>query len=341
MSYSRRAVGVGTSRGLAAFALALRAHRLGSIAIRLLAATLLAAAHAAASRAQEIGPIDAKVNYVYATQFGFGGYKVGGLRSDVYSIPIGFTIDDVLGDWDLEVGIPITYGRFRFSASVPVLEGGMEVGSAFVRVETNTMATEPKLQLNIPIPAIPGLRISPLGAFGFGGTFATDGTSQTDGVKQNLSTSETPFYTYQVGLSSLYTRRFDEFLLLVGNAFVYAGDASFDSTDDIVEGYGTFKTGVEGRYPLWFDIGEFIPDVGAFFAYNLFTPSLEFSRVGQRTLEIDQIFEVGGTIGASQPFTIPWVPEMVDHALDDFRLGVGYQTGEDLDGVRLTFGFPF
>jgi hypothetical protein len=341
MSYSRRAVEVRASRGLAAFALVARARRLGSIAIRLLATALVAAAGASTSRAQEIGPVDAKVNYVYATQFGFGGYKVGGLRSDVYSIPIGFTIDDVLGDWDLEVGIPITYGRFRFSASVPVLENGMEVGSAFVRLETNTMATEPKLQLNIPVPAIPGLRISPLGAFGFGGTFATDATIQREGVKQELPTSETGFYTYQIGISTMYTRRFDEFLLLVGNAFIYAGDATFDSTDDTVEGYGTFKTGVEGRYPLGFSIGEFVPDAGAFLAYNLFTPSLQFSRVERRALEIDQIFEVGGTIGASQPFTIPWVPEMVDHALDDFRLGVGYQTGEDLDGVRLTFGFPF
>jgi hypothetical protein len=308
--------------------------RFAALALDLVVATVVATG-ASVARAQEVGPVDAKVNYVYATQFGFGGYKVGGLRTDVYSLPIGFTIDDVLGDWDLEVGIPVTYGRFRFSASVPLLDGG----SAFVRIETNTIASEPKLQLNIPIPAIPGLRISPLGAFGFGGTFATDATAQTAGQKEDVPTSETGFYTYQIGISGLYTHRWNEFRLLVGTAFIYAGDASF--SDDDVEGYGTLKTGVEGRYPLGFQIGEFIPDAGAFFAYNFFTPSLQFSRVERAALEVDQIFEVGGTIGASEPFTIPWVPEMVDHALDDFRIGVGYQTGKDLDGVRLTFGFPF
>jgi hypothetical protein len=314
--------------------------RIRSTARRLLAATGLAAV-AQTAAAQEVAQFDAKVNYVYATQFGFGGYKVGGLRTDVYSLPIGFTIDDVLMDWDLAVGIPITYGRFRFSDSIPVFENGVQTRSVFVRVDTNTMASEPKLQLDIPIHAIPGLRISPLGAFGFGGTFATDASAQEGNVKQSLPTSETAFYTYQIGVSSMYTRSWNDFRLLVGNAFIYAGDASFDSTDDTVEGYGTFKTGVEGRYPLGFEIGEFIPDIGAFFAYNLFTPSLQFTRVQRNPLEIDQIFEVGGTIGASQPFTIPWVPEVVDHALDDFRLGVGYQTGKDLDGVRLTFGFPF
>jgi hypothetical protein len=340
MWHSRRSAEVAASRRIPASICGARMRQLGSIARRLLAATGFAVV-AQAAQAQEVGPFDAKVNYVYATQFGFGGYKVGGLRSDVYSIPIGFTIDDVLMDWDLDVGIPITYGRFRFSDAVPVFENGVETGSVFFRIETNTMASEPKLQLNIPIPAIPGLRISPLGAFGFGGTFATDATAQVDGVELDLSTSETAFYTYQIGVSSMYTRRFDDFRLLVGNAFVYAGDATFDSSDDTVEGYGTFKTGVEGRYPLGFQIGDLVPDVGAFFVYNLFTPGLQFTRVQRDPLEIDQIFEVGGTIGAAEPFAIPWVPEMVEHALDDFRLGVGYQTGKDLDGVRLTFGFPF
>lgn len=282
--------------------------------------------------------IEPRVNYVYATQFGFGGYKVGGLRTDVYSLPIGFAIDDVIAEtWDLQIGLPITYGRFRFSDGID-----RDGQNAFIRASTNTIAIEPKLQLDIPIPAIPGLRLSPLGAFGFGSTFSTDASVELNGQRIGLDTDENGFYTYQVGLSSVFRYPWNDFTFLLGNAFIYAGDASFtDGEDDAVEGYGTFRTGVEGRHPLGFQIGEIVPDAGVFFVYNLFTPSLEFTRTERQTLEIDQIFEIGGTIGLAQPYEISWAPEMLNDALDEFRLGVGYQGGKDLDGVRLTFGFPF
>src|SRR5690606_12269297 len=165
---------------------------------------------------------------------------------------------------------------------------------------------------------------------------------QVNGVKQRVSSDETAFYTYQIGISSIFHYPWNDFTFLFGNAFIYAGDASFDDgEDESVEGYGTFMTGIEGRHPLGFEIGDFVPDAGVFFVYHLFTPSLEFTRVGRTTLEIDQIFEVGGTIGLARPYEVSWAPEMLNEALADFRIGIGYQSGEDLDGVRLTFGFPF
>src|SRR5262245_17920687 len=82
------------------------------------AAVLLVAARAVAQQGDN--EPQARINYVYATQFGFGGYKVGGLNANVYQLPIAFTLDDVIGSWDLEVGLPITYGDFRFSTSVDV-----------------------------------------------------------------------------------------------------------------------------------------------------------------------------------------------------------------------------
>jgi hypothetical protein len=309
----------------------------------MVSAVLLGTPRGAAARGEgELDEVEARINYVYATQFGFGGYKVGGLNADVYSLPIGFTVDDVLDSWDLQVGLPITYGSFRFSDGLNVLETDETV---FIRAETNTIAFEPRLQLDIPIPWLPGLRVSPLGAFGFGTTFSSSGSAQAENERIRLETDETQFYTYQIGVSSLYTRRWNDFTFLLGNAFIYAGDASFDDgpddLDDNVEGYGTFRTGIEGRYPLGFTIADFAPDAGVFFVYNLFTPSLEFTRVARAALEIDQIFEVGGTIGAARPYEVEWLPDMVNDALNDFRIGVGYQSGKDLDGVRLTFGVPF
>jgi hypothetical protein len=279
-----------------------------------------------------------RVNYVYAAQFGFGGYEIGGLRVGVYSLPIGFTLDDVLADWDLQIDAPVTYGRFRFRENA-VLETGESV---FVRTDIHTIGAEPRLQLDIPIRALPGFRISPLTAFGFGTTFSSSGSIQRDGVVEPLSSDEDAFYTYQIGLSSLYQRRWRDFVFSLGNAFIYAGDATLDDDpDDVVEGYGTFRTGVEARHPLGFRIADFIPDVGAFFVYHLFTPNLEFTRIGEAALEIDQIFEVGGTIGATEESRIGWLPGFLNRAVNRFAVGIGYQSGEGLEGFRLTFGYRF
>ena len=309
-------------------------------------AVLLVSPRAAA---QENDEVQARINYVYATQFGFGGYKVGGLNANVYQLPIAFTVDDVIGSWDLEIGLPITYGDFGFSTSVDVPvdreDGTREVENFFVRVDTNTIGIEPRLQLDIPIHALPGLRVSPFGAFGFGTTFDTSGSARsTSGARTNFSFTESQFYTYQIGVTSLYTYPWNDFTFLLGNAFLYAGDATFGGGGDLgddVEGYGTFRTGIEVRYPLGFTFYGIAPDVGAFFVYNLFTPSLQFTRVARRTLEIDEIFELGATVGAAKPYEISWLPRVLNDALDEFRIGIGYQTGQRLDGVRVTFGVPF
>lgn len=288
--------------------------------------------------AQEIGGTKVRVNYVYATQFGFGGYEVGGLRVGVYSLPLGLTFDDVLGDWDLQVDFPVTYGHFRFREDA-VLESGE---TTRIRTEINTIGGEPRLQLDIPIPGLPGFRISPLGAFGFGTTFSSSGSIQRDGVVEQQTTDEDAFYTYQIGLSSLYQRRWRDFVFSFGNAFIYAGDATFArEPGDVVEGYGTFRTGVQARHPLGFKIANFIPDAGVFFVYHLFTPALQFTRVGETSLEIDQIFEIGGTIGATQDSRIGWLPDFLNRAVNRFNIGIGYQTGQDLNGFRLSFGYPF
>jgi hypothetical protein len=307
---------------------------------RSLVLTLALAGAPPSLHAQEppnIEDVDVRVNYVYATQFGFGGYEVGGLRVGVYSLPIGFTFDDVLADWDLQLDLPVTYGRFRFSDSV--VEDGQRVT---LRTETNTIAAEPLLQLDIPIPALPGFRVSPLAAFGFGTTFSSEKSVEEGGVRQSLPSDEDVFYTYQVGLSSVYLHRWHDFTFAFGNAFIYAGNATFDGEpDDVVEGYGTYLTGVEARHPLGFQIADFIPDVGVFFVYHLFTPGLEFTRIGETALEVDQIFEMGGTIGATDTSEIHWLPGFLNRALNKFSIGVGYQTGEELDGFRITFGYPF
>ena len=78
------------------------------VAVAAVTGTLAAAG---AAGAQDDGSLDAQVNYVYAAQFGFGGYSVGGLSVQVYSMPIELTIDDIVGTWDLRIGLGYDRGK--------------------------------------------------------------------------------------------------------------------------------------------------------------------------------------------------------------------------------------
>jgi hypothetical protein len=158
-----------------------------------------------------------------------------------------------------------------------------------------------------------------------------------DGVKQPGSASDIAFYTYQIGVSSLYERPWNGFTFSLGNSFIYAGDASFGDEDETVEGYGAYRVGVAARHPLGFEIWTIEPDAGLYFVYNLFTPSLEFTRFRQSALEVDHLYEIGATIGTESPLDLP----LIGRALDDMRIGASYDVAEGLDGFRLTFGFPF
>src|SRR5262249_23277494 len=159
--------------------------------------------------------------------------------------------------------------------------------------------------------------------FGFGTTFDTSGSAQSmSSGRTNFSFTESQFYTYQIGVTSLYTVPWNDFTFLFGNAFLYAGDATFGGGGDLgddVEGYGTFRTGIEVRHPLGFKVYGYAPDIGGFFVYNLFTPSLQFTRVARKTLEIDEIFEFGAAVGAAEHYEISWLPRVLNDALDQFR----------------------
>ena len=277
--------------------------------------------------------IDVSVNYVYAAQLGFGGYRVGGLSVNVYSLPIEFTLRDVLLDWRLKVALPVLYGDYEFRKSVEV----EEIGNRRVKViaDQRTLSAEPKLKLEIPI--LEPWTVSLIGAWGFGSTFDTEVRYRFPGgmtVRDPEAEGDHWYYTYQVGISSLVQHHVDRWTFSLGNAFVYAGTASLQ-LDTGVEAYGALETGVEARHPLGFAIDAYEPDASLFFIWYYFTPSLEFSRVEKASLQVDNVYEIGLTFGADPetPFRLP--------VLGNPRLGVSYRVGNDLDAVRLNFGFPF
>lgn len=277
--------------------------------------------------------IDVAVNYVYAAQLGFGTYHVGGLSVNVYSLPLAYTLTDVLLDWRLKVELPILYGGYSFRKSVVVEE--LDDARVKIFADQRTLSAEPKLKLEIPV--LEPWTVSLIGAWGFGSTFDTEVSYRLpDGrrVRDRQAEQDVWYYTYQVGVSSLLQHRIDRLTLGLGNAFIYAGTADLQRAPS-AQAYGAVETGVEARHPLGFDINAYEPDASLFFIWYWFTPSLEFSRVEKRSLQVDDVYEVGLSFGADPgtPFDIP--------VLGNPRLGVSFRAGNDLNALRLNFGFPF
>src|SRR4051812_45147836 len=84
----------------------------------LLAGALVGALAAPGGAQTPPNEINVSVNYVYAAQLGFGSYHVGGLSVSVYSLPVEYTLRDVLLDWRLKVGLPLLYGTYDFNKTV-------------------------------------------------------------------------------------------------------------------------------------------------------------------------------------------------------------------------------
>jgi len=293
---------------------------------------------ATSARAQRAAPapapneINVSVNYVYAAQLGFGSYNVGGLSVSVYSLPLEYTLRDVLLDWRLKIGLPLLYGTYDFNKTVL---GDNDI-PVHVHADQKTLSAEPKLKLEIPI--VEPWTLSLIGAWGFGSTLDTHIKIRAPAgvvvADDQVSNQETWYYTYQVGISSLLQQRFDQWTLSLGNAFIYAGTAALEHEEN-VQAYGALETGVDARHPMGFRVMDYAPDASVFFIWYYFTPSLEFSRVERASLQVDNVYEVGLTFGADPetPFRLPM--------LGNPRLGASYRVGNDLNAVRLNFGFPF
>ena len=64
-----------------------------------------------------------------------------------------------------------------------------------------------------------------------------------------------------------------------------------------------------------------------------FLPSVELSSIGDRSVEIDDQYELGLTFGTDP------APSLFGLALP--RLGIAYRWGEGLSQWRFNLGFPF
>jgi len=253
------------------------------------------------------------VNYVYATQLGIGGYEVGGLDVQVFTLPLSQTFDlgpdDTLGDgkrpWRLKVSAPINLGIYEFSAT--------DTDGSTVSDDLQTLAVIPGVELQIPMSETWTLK--PFVDAGLG---------------RGLESDSRFAYIYTVGAKSIYEHPVGDYTLMLGNGLIYAGNAAFG---DDVEDYSVIETGLGVRHPVGFDVWGFEPDLGVYGIYYYYPKALQFLRYRQTPLLVENQFEIAMSIGSTEPFELG--------PFTNPRVGVGYIFGDGLEVLRINFGFPF
>jgi hypothetical protein len=257
---------------------------------------------------EETENIGARVNYVYAAQLRFGAYKLGGLSVQVYQLPLAYTFQ--LGKdqgWELKVKMPVLYGHYRFKTTLNAGDQQIKLSK-----KLDSLSVVPGIELHIPLSD--RWLLKPFAEWG--------PLKDLSGGPWN--------HVYAIGVRSLVSYGWKRFQFTLGNALLYAGNATFSGDEE--ESYGTLETGIEVRHPLGFAIKGYAPDIGGFFAHYHFFPAAEFTRLRQGPLKLHNQYEFGFSLG-SEPSWKLWIIRAP-------RVGVSYRFG-GLDAVRVNFGFPF
>lgn len=249
------------------------------------------------------------LNYVYAAELGFGGYSLNGLNAQVYTLPLDYTLNDVLqSDWALRVLAPIQLGLYSLNVT--------DTDGERVSIHQQSVAVVPGAELQIPV----GSRtvVKPFAQFGVGHAFGVD-------------TGSANAYIYLAGARAISQWHFGATTVSLGNALIYAGDRAIGS--GFSENYTSLQLGLELRHPLGFEIGKLAPDLGVYTIYYNYPERLVFSRFLQPDLQISNQGEVGFSVGATNQWRLL--------GMSNPRIGAGFIFGGGLTVWHVSFGFQF
>ena len=266
-----------------------------------------------ASRAQVSPPSTlnrtVNLNYVYAAELGFGGYSLSGLTAQVYTLPLDYTLHDVLrSGWALRILAPIQLGLYSLKVT--------DTDGERISIDQQSVAAMPGAELQIPVGSRTVLK--PFGQFGVGHTFGVDVGSPN-------------FYVFLAGVRSVSQWHVGATTISLGDAIIFAGDSPIGS--GFSEHYVSLQLGVELRHPLGFTMGTLAPDLGVYTIYYYYPVPLIFSRFLEPELRIVNQGEIGFSIGSATPFRLL--------GLSNPRIGAGFIFGGGLTVLRINFGFQF
>ena len=251
---------------------------------------------------------DVVLNYVYAAQLGFGGYSLGGLTANVYTLPLADTLADTPGEgWGLKLLLPVQFGLYHFSGSY---EG------RHVSLNQTSLSFTPGLELQIPV--LDRTVVKPFVQAGIAHGFGP-GVGNPDS------------YVFLGGARSITQWQAGDYTLSFGNGVVFAGDATVGPGS--AEHYVSLQIAGEVRRPLGFEIAGVKPDLGVYVANYYYPAPLRFTRFLKPRLEVTDQAEVGFSIGAADKFKLLW--------FSNPRIGAGVVFGGGLTVYHVNFGFPF
>ncbi len=217
--------------------------------------------------------------------------------------------DDTPGDgerpWRLKVRAPVNLGLYEFSAT--------DTDGTLVSDELQTLAVIPGVELQIPMSQ--RWTLKPFVDAGLGHGLKSDGSAA---------------YIFSAGAKSIYEQPWDEYTFLLGNGFIYAGNAAFGER---IEDYSVVETGFGVRRPTGFEMWGIEPEVGVYGIHYYYPEALTFQRFLEPPLKVNNQFEIAMSLGSAGPFEIG--------PFTDPRIGIGYIFGDGLEVVRVNFGFPF
>lgn len=248
------------------------------------------------------------VNYVYAASLGFGGYSIGGLLANVYTLPLSDTLNNLPVDgWAIKLLLPIQLGLYDFHATV---------NHQALSISQQSLSLVPGAELQIPVTE--RFAVKPFAQAGAAHSFGTGGANPDAWV-------------YLAGVRSVAQWQAGDYTFSLGNGIVYAGDNAIGP--GFGEHYVALQVAGEVRRPVGFRIGDVVPDLGLYAADYYYPASLQFSRYLHPPLQINNQNEIGFSVGSAEPLKLLW--------LSDSRIGAGIVFGGGLTVYRINFGFPF
>jgi hypothetical protein len=249
------------------------------------------------------------LNYVYAVELGFGGYSLNGLTAQAYTLPLDYTLHDVLrNDWALRILAPVQLGLYSLKVT-----------------DTNGEC----ISINQSISGGGARR-------GVGDPGRQPRRSQAvrpiwRGAHLRCRCRQPEFLCFLAGARAVSQWHVGATTISFGNAIIYAGDSPIGS--GFSEHYVSLQLGVEARHPLGFKIGTLTPDLGVYTIYYYYPVPLVFSGFLEPELKIANQGEIGFSIGSATQFQLL--------GLSNPRIGAGFIFGGGLTVLRINFGFQF
>jgi hypothetical protein len=261
---------------------------------------------ASSARAQTASSESDLVNWYYGAVFGTGVYKSGDRVVSVLQIPFGHELKPPTDDqWGLKLVFPVSFGFYDFKFD-QLLEGETpkSIGTASIF---------PGIEAQIPVTS--NWRLKPYANLGWG---------------QDLSGAGGALI-YAGGVRSLVWLPIGkDSQISLGNQLTMAGYSPEGAANQPM---GVFVAGVNLETPTEMRVLDHPIIIGAHLIYYYYFNRLRFPTSNDVKNKIQEQGEIAVSLSVKQAINF----ELFD--LD--RIGLGFQFGGGVEGVRLFFSLPY